>query len=302
VRNTCRDPRTVSDLWAIAGFSDGLFQPLMMAINDNTSKSMMEMRGVAVCLRHHLLQWSRGRGIVALVNGWLLGCCDVASRAASPPDVMLCAAAPYVDVATERALSCVSRKVLWNLQKQNNTTPHELSRLATRVLSTFDRFIVEYLPGGVLRKPSAAIAATAALAPTNNDAVELLFGSYDHLNSKVAVNMTEHNKEGRSVSRVNHTIEWLMAQPRDVQERYALRALTQRKPKRFARNDECATITYAACAPARNSRRTNANTRTAQLGTSDTQRWRCGPAKQNSPQPCKPLLERPRASLPYAIN
>src|SRR6185312_9343677 len=56
-------------------------------------------------------------------------------------------------------------------------------------------------------------------APTNNDAVERLFGVYDHLNSKVAVNMTERNKEGRIVSRVNHTIEWWMAQPPDVQER-----------------------------------------------------------------------------------
>ncbi len=35
VRSACRDPRTVSELWCIAVFSDGVFQPMMMAINES---------------------------------------------------------------------------------------------------------------------------------------------------------------------------------------------------------------------------------------------------------------------------
>ena len=84
------------------------------------------------------------------------------------------------------------------------------------MLPVLEHFIEEYLPNGALYKPSAAAAATAAVAPTNNDAVERLFGVYDYFNSKVAVNMTEPNKEGRIVSRVNHTVEWWMDQPADV--------------------------------------------------------------------------------------
>jgi hypothetical protein len=95
--------------------------------------------------------------------------------------------------------------------------------LAAHVLVTFEHFIEEYLPDGALHFPTAAVRAVAAVAPPNNDAVERVFGVYDHLNSKVAVNMTQSNKEGRIVSRVNHTIEWWMAQPPETRER-ALRA------------------------------------------------------------------------------
>jgi hypothetical protein len=98
-----------------------------------------------------------------------------------------------------------------------------LTRLATHVLMTFEHFIEEYLPSGSLHSPTAAVRAVAAVAPPNNDAVERGFGVYDYLNSKVAMNMTQSNKEGRIVSRVNHTIEWWMAQPPETRER-ALRA------------------------------------------------------------------------------
>ncbi len=212
VRNACRDERTVNELWAIAAFSDGLFQPMMMAINEDASKNMLQMCAVAFNLRYQVREWSQGRSLDCLQFGLL-------PSAAPPLEVVICAAATYLDPHTLVELACVSRHTLWNVQKRRHTNTKELSHLAGRVLPVLEHFIEEYLPNGALYKPSAAAAATAAVAPTNNDAVERLFGVYDYFNSKVAVNMTEPNKEGRIVSRVNHTVEWWMDQSADIQTR-----------------------------------------------------------------------------------
>jgi hypothetical protein len=219
VRNACRDSRTVSELWSIAVFSDGVFQPMMIAINESDkSKSMISMRSVARTIGHHLRRWSCGNAIDALRIGWLMNGTGAASKVTLSKDATICAAAPYLDDRMLSSLRCVSRATLWTLLKRTNTTTQQLSRLATHVLVTFERFIEEYLPNGALHAPSAAVRAIAAVAPPNNDAVERLFGVYDHFNSKVAVNMTASNKEGRIMSRVNHTIEWWMAQAPETRE------------------------------------------------------------------------------------
>lgn len=224
VRNACRDSRTVSELWCIAVFSDGVFQPMMIAINESdTRKSMMSMQCVARSIRHHLRRWSCSNAVDGLPFGWLTNGTGAASKVQLSADVMMCGAAAYLDDRTFRALRCVSRAVLWTLLKRANTTTQQLTRLAAHVLVTFEHFIEEYLPDGALHSPTAAVRAVAAVAPPNNDAVERMFGVYDYLNSKVAVNMTQSNKEGRIVSRVNHTIEWWMAQAPETRER-ALRA------------------------------------------------------------------------------
>jgi hypothetical protein len=148
-----------------------------------------------------------------------MGGTGTASHVQLSADVTICGAASYLDDGTCRALRCVSRRTSWTLLKRANTTTQQLTRLATHVLMTFERFIEEYLPDGALHSPTAAVRAVAAVAPPNNDAVERVFGVYDYLNSKVAVNMTQSNKEGRIVSRVNHTIEWWMAQPPETRAR-----------------------------------------------------------------------------------
>jgi hypothetical protein len=220
VRSACRDLRTVSELWCIAVFSDGVFQPMMIAINESdTTKSMMSMRSVGRSIRHHLRRWSCGNCIDYLRFGWLLGGTGAASKVAPSADTMICAAASYLDNRALLELCCVSRGTLWTLLKRANTNTQQLTRLATHALVTFEHFIEEYLPNGALHAPSAAVRAIAAVAPPNNDAVERVFGVYDHLNSKVAVNMTQSHKEGRIVSRVNHTIEWWMAQPQETRDR-----------------------------------------------------------------------------------
>jgi hypothetical protein len=220
VRNACRDPRTVSELWCIAVFSDGVFQPMMIAVNESdTRKSMMSMRSVARSIRHHLRRWSCGNAVDGLPFGWLMSGTGAASKVQLSADVTICGAAAYLDDGTLRALRCVSRHTLWSLFKRANTTTQQLMRLAAHVLVTFEHFIEEYLPDGALHSPSAAVRAVAAVAPPNNDAVERAFGVYDYLNSKVAVNMTQSNKEGRIVSRVNHTVEWWMAQPPETRDR-----------------------------------------------------------------------------------
>jgi hypothetical protein len=213
VRNACCDPRTVSELWATAVFSDGLFQPMMMAINESdTHKSMMSLRSVAQCIRHHLRQWSEGRAMAGLLFGWM-------NETTMSAETVICAAASYITDRDQRSLSSVSRGTVWNLRKRSNTTTPELSQLATHVLAKFEHFIEEYLPNGALNQPIATVRAVAAVSPPNNDAVERLFGVYDHFNSKVAVNMMERNKEGRIVSRVNHTVEWWTKQEPETQER-----------------------------------------------------------------------------------
>jgi hypothetical protein len=73
VRNACRDPRTVRELWAIAVFSDGLFQPLMVAINEDDRKCMCDMRSVALWIRHCLVRWSCAQMVDALHFAWLMG-------------------------------------------------------------------------------------------------------------------------------------------------------------------------------------------------------------------------------------
>ena len=148
VRKACRDPRTVSDLWAIAVFSDGLFQPLMMAINDDTCKTMLHMRSVALAVRLQFMEWEHERGLDTLRFGLLLG-------DAPRVDDVICAGASYLERATLLELACVSRQTLWNMQKRVNTNTKELSRLAAHTHLTFQRFVVEYLPGGALHTPSS---------------------------------------------------------------------------------------------------------------------------------------------------
>src|SRR3954471_1007292 len=62
-------PHTRKQLWLIAVLSDGLFQPLMIAINEDPTKNMLSMSPVAERLHASLKQWAAGENLPALIHG-----------------------------------------------------------------------------------------------------------------------------------------------------------------------------------------------------------------------------------------
>jgi hypothetical protein len=212
-----RDERMIAHLWLTAIVSDGYFQPLMYAINENDDdKDMIAMRPVVTQIRRRLQSWAKGEDLHSLVFGWCVGHFGTPSAYTVPADDVIAAMA--VDwlggdeEATRSAVTEYSPQLQWNVQKYRNAQKYEkeLRCVVQALLTSFEHFVEEYQPSGVFavdRPLSADVIRVGSVSPTNNDHNERSFGLYDHLN-RIAVNMLTPHKEARLLARQNHTIEW----------------------------------------------------------------------------------------------
>jgi hypothetical protein len=222
------DASIVAGAWLIAVLSDGLFQPLMYAINERDyDKDMLSMRPIAMRLLQYLSDWSAGRGFAALFSGWLVGAGlgDRISEYTSHWHDALCSAYDWLDDADRAALACACRRTAWAIGKRRCTDRTRLRELAERMRDTFVRFTAEYAPGGALHPPAkdessaeakeqwAQAAKVAETSPNNDDQCERSFGKVKHIQNRVASNMLPHHKEARVLVSQNETIEWLCALP-----------------------------------------------------------------------------------------
>jgi hypothetical protein len=208
---------TRKHLWLIAVLSDGLFQPLMIAINEDPTKNMLSMRPVARLLNMLLRQWTENENIPALIHGWYVGGLVQSEFKVDRSDIIAGAAALAIqygflsaDDHSIKELPFVSARMRWNMLKRTNVSIPALQYLLKRAVTAFENFWKEYLPGGAFYKPSKDVAAVAFIAPNNNDGNERDCSQYKFLTTFVAVNMLTANKEARVIAKHNKSIEWLL--------------------------------------------------------------------------------------------
>jgi hypothetical protein len=217
----------VAGAWLIAVLSDGLFQPLMYAINERDyDKDMLSMCPIVMRLLQYLSNWAAGQGFAALFSGWLVGAGigDQISEYTPHWHDALCSAYDWLDDADRAALACACRRTAWAMGKRRRSDLTRLRELAEQLRDTFVRFTAEYAPGGALHPPAKGASAeakaqwsqTAKVAetcPNNDDPCERNVGKAKHIQTRVASNMLPHHKEARVLVSQNETIEWLCALP-----------------------------------------------------------------------------------------
>jgi hypothetical protein len=232
----------VGGLRLIAVLSDGLFQPLMYAINEHDQdKDMLSMAPIAMRLQQYLSDWSAGQSFLSLFAGWLVGAGlgDCVSEYTPHQLDVVCGAYDWLDDADRAALSCVCRRAVWNLDKRRHTDLARLRESAEKLRETFVRFTTEYAPGGVLHPPAKDapanvkdqwphIVKVAGTSPSNDDGCERNIGTTKYVDA-VASNMLPHHKEARVLVRQNETIEWLCGLPPERFESVMRIARTYRK-------------------------------------------------------------------------
>jgi hypothetical protein len=227
VKAALADASVVAGAWLIAVLSDGLFQPLMYAINERDyDKDMLIMCPIVMRLLQYLSDWSAGQGFAALFSGWLVGAGigDQISEYTPHWHDALCSAYDWLDDADRAALACACQRTAWAMSKRRRTDLARLCDLAVRLRDTFVRFTAEYAPGGALHPPAkdASVEAkeqwtrttkVAETSPNNDDQCERSFGKVKHIQNRVASNMLPHHKEARVLVSQNETIEWVCALP-----------------------------------------------------------------------------------------
>jgi hypothetical protein len=227
VKSGLSNASIVAGAWMIAVLSDGLFQPLMYAINERDyDKDMLSMRPIAMRLLQYLSDWSAGQGFAALFSGWLVGAGvgDQISEYTPHWHDAVCSAYDWLDDADRAALACACRRTAWAMGKRRRTDLTRLRELAERLRDTFVRFTAEYAPGGALHPPAKDASAVAKAqwtqttkvantCPNNDDPCERNVGKAKHIQTRVASNMLPHHKEARVLVSQNETIEWLCALP-----------------------------------------------------------------------------------------
>jgi hypothetical protein len=213
VKTGFTNPRIVAELWLIAILSDGYAQPMMYAINeDEPDKNMLWMAPVVLRARMYLQDWVRGVNIPSLLFGWSVGHLGVPSTYTPAISDLICFGVDLLPIDTQIELACVSRQTHWNMSKWYHSNVAALSCLCTALLATFDRFVSEYLPGGILYKPSDDVAAIARACPPTNDHNERNLSMLSTRNA-VAVNTLTMHKEARILASQNKSIEWLLSLP-----------------------------------------------------------------------------------------
>lgn len=238
------NPRIVAELWLIAILSDGYAQPLMYAINeDEPNKNMLWMAPVVSRTRSYLREWAFGVNIPSLLFGWLVGHLGVPSAYIPSISDVICGAVDLLPADTQIELACVSRQTHWNMHKWYHSSVAGLSCLCGALLSSFDRFVGEYLPGGVLHKPSDAVASIARACPPTNDHNERNLSMLNTRNA-VAVNTLTIHKEARILASQNKSIEWLLSLPHaqrtkvlSAARQYAIE-IRRTLPQRWKRDDD----------------------------------------------------------------
>jgi hypothetical protein len=148
------------------------------------------------------------------------------------------------DNATDQqTLTHYSDRTAWNIDKRKNMNVNTLKCEMKCLLDSFEHFVPEYGPEGVLNRPSESVKKVASATPPNNDHNERTYSLGRHLDD-FSVNFLASTKEARICASQNGTIEWSFSESpeqlaRNLRIARAYRVkIKESLKKRFERDDQ----------------------------------------------------------------